>query len=77
MSFLNWNSKYETKNDNNQIQDLLRPESCNMQIREGKNGVYVSGVEEVQVKSVEDTMKLLMLGERHRCLSFTKLVRQF
>ena len=30
-----------------QIQDLLRPESCNMQIREGDNGVYVSGVEEV------------------------------
>ncbi|XP_024400296.1 kinesin-like protein KIN-UA isoform X2 [Physcomitrium patens] len=56
-----------------QIQDLLRPESCNMQIREGMNGVYVSGVEEVQVKSVEDTMKLLMLGDRHRCLSFTKL----
>jgi len=57
-----------------QIQDLLRPESCNMQIREGDNGVYVSGVEEVQVKSVEDSMKLLMLGDRNRCFAFTKLV---
>lgn len=56
-----------------QIQDLLRPESCNMQIREGDNGVYVSGVEEVQVKSVEDSMKLLMLGDRNRCFAFTKL----
>ncbi len=33
-----------------QIQDLLRPESCNMQIREGDNGVYVSGIEEVWKK---------------------------
>lgn len=57
-----------------QIQDLLRPESCNVQIREGDNGVYVSGVEEVQVKSVEDAMKLLMLGDRNRCFAFTKLV---
>ncbi len=30
-----------------QIQDLLRPESCNMQIREGDNGVFVSGVKDV------------------------------
>jgi len=57
-----------------QIQDLLRPESCNMQIREGDNGVYISGVEEVQVNSVEDSMKLLMLGDRNRCFAFTKLV---
>ncbi|KAH8974630.1 hypothetical protein BDL97_01G111800 [Sphagnum fallax] len=56
-----------------QIQDLLRPESCNMQIREGDNGVYVSGIEEIQVKSVEDCMKLLILGDRNRCFAFTKL----
>ncbi|KAL3690863.1 hypothetical protein R1sor_004514 [Riccia sorocarpa] len=56
-----------------QIQDLLRPESSNMQIREGENGVYVSGVEEVAVKSAEDVMKLLLLGDRNRAFSFTKL----
>ncbi|OAE35630.1 hypothetical protein AXG93_645s1000 [Marchantia polymorpha subsp. ruderalis] len=56
-----------------QIQDLLRPESCNMQIREGETGVYVSGIQEVEVKSAEDVMKLLLLGDRNRAFSFTKL----
>ncbi|KAH8966923.1 hypothetical protein BDL97_03G052000, partial [Sphagnum fallax] len=56
-----------------QIQDLLRPESCNMQIREGDNGVFVSGVKDIKVKSVEDCMRLLMLGDQNRCFAFTKL----
>lgn len=55
------------------IQDLLRPSSSNMQIRESENGVYISGVEEVEVRCVEDCLKLLSLGERNRAFAFTKL----
>lgn len=29
---------------------------------------------QIQVKSVEDCMKLLILGDRNRCFAFTKLV---
>ncbi|KAJ7563829.1 hypothetical protein O6H91_03G127400 [Diphasiastrum complanatum] len=56
------------------IQDLLRPENSNLNIRETENGeVYVAGVEEIQVKSVQDVMKLLMIGDQNRNFAFTKL----
>ncbi|CAI5961695.1 unnamed protein product, partial [Closterium sp. NIES-64] len=55
------------------IQDLLRPSSSNMQIRESENGVYISGVEEVEVTCVEDCLKLLAVGERNRTVAFTKM----
>eukprot|EP00899_Mesostigma_viride_P014683 jgi/Mesvir1/23215/Mv22674-RA.2 len=55
------------------IQDLIRPENQNMQIREGDNGVYIEGVEEVEVSGVEDCLKLIQLGERNRVFAFTKL----
>ena len=56
------------------IQDLLRPSSSNMQIRESEHGVYISGVQEVQVEKVEESLRLLALGERNRTVAFTKLV---
>eukprot|EP00897_Mesotaenium_endlicherianum_P005553 jgi/Mesen1/5025/ME000025S04423 len=55
------------------IQDLLRPPSSNMQIRENEHGVYISGVHEVEVKKVDDCLRLLALGERNRAFAFTKL----
>ncbi|CAI5526976.1 unnamed protein product [Closterium sp. Naga37s-1] len=44
-----------------------------MQIRESENGVYISGVEEVEVTCVEDCLKLLAVGERNRTVAFTKM----
>eukprot|EP00271_Cylindrocystis_brebissonii_P005282 TRINITY_DN1725_c0_g1_i1.p1 TRINITY_DN1725_c0_g1~~TRINITY_DN1725_c0_g1_i1.p1 ORF type:complete len:749 (-),score=129.47 TRINITY_DN1725_c0_g1_i1:469-2715(-) len=56
------------------IQDLLRPSTSNMQIRESdQGGVYISGVEEVEVGNIEDCLKYLALGERNRAFAFTKL----
>ncbi|EFJ28839.1 hypothetical protein SELMODRAFT_92509, partial [Selaginella moellendorffii] len=56
------------------IQDLLRPENSNLSIRETEaGGIFVAGIEEVQVKSIEDVMKLLMIGDRNRRFAFTRL----
>ena len=56
------------------IQDLLRPDSSNLAIRESeRHGVFVEGVEEVQVGALRDCLALLQLGERNRSFAFTKL----
>ena len=48
------------------LQDLLRPENENLQIRESDTGVFVAGVHETEVKGMEDCLHLLQLGERNR-----------
>jgi kinesin family protein 5 len=35
--------------------------------------VFISGVQEVQVKKMEDCLQLLQLGERNRAFAFTQL----
>ena len=51
------------------VQDLLRPENENLQIRESDTGVFVAGVHETEVKGMEECLHLLQLGERNRyCL---------
>lgn len=43
----------------------------------GQMGIMLMGAGggmQIQVKSVEDCMKLLILGDRNRCFAFTKLV---
>ncbi|KAK9853102.1 hypothetical protein WJX84_005315 [Apatococcus fuscideae] len=55
------------------IQDLLQPQNENMQIREGANGVFVEGVHETEVRSTEDCLRLLQMGDRNRVFAFTKL----
>lgn len=54
---------------------MLKPES---QFSVGwADGYHVDGGwggMQIQVKSVEDCMKLLILGDRNRCFAFTKLV---
>ena len=49
-----------------QVQDLLKPANENLQIREGSNGVFVSGVEEQPVGSMHDCLRLMQLGDRNR-----------
>ncbi|GAB4821469.1 hypothetical protein N2152v2_008515 [Parachlorella kessleri] len=54
--------------------DLLRPESENLQIRESEGGgVFVSGVQQVEVQSIEQCLHLLQLGDRNRATAFTAL----
>ena len=48
------------------LQDLLRPENENLQIRESDTGVFVAGVHETEVKGMEECLHLLQLGERNR-----------
>lgn len=56
------------------IQDLLRPESENLQIREAEGGgVYVAGVCEREVASIEQCLALLQQGDRNRTTAFTAL----
>jgi kinesin family protein 5 len=47
-------------------QDLLQPQNNDLQIREGEDGVFVAGVHEVEVKTMEDCLHLLQVGERNR-----------
>ncbi|KAI5084376.1 hypothetical protein GOP47_0000545 [Adiantum capillus-veneris] len=56
------------------IQDLLNPETSNLQIREGEDGgIFIAGVHEIEVRSLEDVVTLLMLGDCNRQCAFTKL----
>lgn len=57
-----------------QVQDLLNPRSANLQLREDENGLVVlAGVQEVEVRSIDESMKVLQVGERNRAYAFTKL----
>ena len=48
------------------MQDLLRPESKDLAIREGDHGVYVAGVHDQPVGGMEDCLHLLQVGDRNR-----------
>ncbi|KAL4437271.1 hypothetical protein ABPG75_004410 [Micractinium tetrahymenae] len=55
------------------IQDLLRPESENLQIRENEAGVFVGGVHQQEVTNITQCLHLLHLGDRNRTTAFTAL----
>ena len=56
------------------VQDLLDPMNEDIRIRESAaEGVFVSGVLWVPVKSVKEGMKVFNMGEKHWATSFTKL----
>lgn len=61
------------------IQDLLRPEKSKLAIRDtgkgksGSQGVYVDNMEEVEVNSMDECIRLLQLGDRNRSVAFTDL----
>ena len=49
------------------MQDLIQPQNSDLQIRENENGVYVAGVSEREVSSMDDCLNLLHIGDRNRC----------
>lgn len=56
------------------IQDLLDPDNQEIRIREDLvNGVYVSGVVWVPVKSLKQAMRIFDQGEKNRATAFTSL----
>lgn len=55
------------------VQDLLHPDSENLQIREAETGVFVNGVREVEVRSLEDCLELIQAGDKNRATAFTAL----
>ncbi|GAX79215.1 hypothetical protein CEUSTIGMA_g6655.t1 [Chlamydomonas eustigma] len=56
------------------IQDLLSPESDNLQIREdANNGVYLTNAQEVAISDLAQCLHYLELGERNRAFAFTHL----
>eukprot|EP00762_Andalucia_godoyi_P001494 ANDGO_00284.mRNA.1 Kinesin heavy chain len=56
------------------IQDLLNTESTNLQIREDADtGVFIKGVREVIVTSLEDCVALIREGDEARVVALTKL----
>ncbi|KAL6008760.1 hypothetical protein ACLOJK_021986 [Asimina triloba] len=57
---------------NEQITDLLQPESTNLQLREDmKKGVYVENLKEYEVTNVKDVLKLLLQGAANRKIAAT------
>ncbi|KAG0577882.1 hypothetical protein KC19_5G188700 [Ceratodon purpureus] len=62
---------------NEHITDLLDPSSTNLQIREdAKTGVYVENLKEVEVKSVQDVVQLLIQGACNRKVAATNMNRE-
>lgn len=61
---------------NEQVADLLEPSSTNLQMREdAKKGVYVENLSEVEVKGVNDVIRLLLQGAANRKVAATNMNR--
>ncbi|KAI8876850.1 P-loop containing nucleoside triphosphate hydrolase protein, partial [Backusella circina FSU 941] len=56
---------------NEKIKDLIQPENCNPEIIEDRKGVHVRNLKEVKVKTPEEVMDLIKLGEKNRHVSAT------
>ncbi|KAL3700311.1 hypothetical protein R1sor_018333 [Riccia sorocarpa] len=62
---------------NEQITDLLEPTSTNLQLREdAKTGVYVENLTEIEVRSVQDIIGLLLQGSSNRKVAATNMNRE-
>jgi kinesin family protein 5 len=56
------------------IRDLLDPSRPQMKVRESKTrGVYIQGVTEVYVSSVQEVLRCLKIGTSHRTLEHTNM----
>lgn len=55
------------------IQDLLEPSRTNLTLRESEQGVHIAGVAEVEVRTMEDCLKHLAVGDRNRSTAFTAM----
>ncbi len=59
---------------NEEVNDLLSPENSKLQIHESReNGVYVAGLREEIVTSMEHVLQLLEEGERSRHVGETRM----
>jgi Kinesin motor domain len=51
---------------NEKINDLISKEQKNLEVRQGKNGIFVEGLSEHFVNTAEEAINLYILGERNR-----------
>eukprot|EP00347_Sterkiella_histriomuscorum_P020283 403338399 len=59
---------------NESVNDLLNPNKKNLDIRESRDkGIYIDGLSEFEVTSLEDTMSYLLKGDEQRAIAETKL----
>ncbi|XP_075153636.1 kinesin-like protein 68D [Haematobia irritans] len=56
-----------------EIRDLLKPNSKNLEVRESGSGVYVPNLHSVTCKSVDDMMNVMKLGNKNRTVGFTNM----
>ncbi|KAJ1957291.1 hypothetical protein EC988_000905 [Linderina pennispora] len=56
------------------IRDLLRPEDTNLPVHEDKtNGVYVKGLMEVFVSSIDEVYQVMRQGSKNRVVAYTNM----
>uniref|UniRef100_A0A1I8PAF6 Kinesin-like protein n=1 Tax=Stomoxys calcitrans TaxID=35570 RepID=A0A1I8PAF6_STOCA len=56
-----------------ELRDLLKPNSKNLEVRESGSGVYVPNLHSVTCKSVDDMMNVMKLGNKNRTVGFTNM----
>ncbi|XP_073827226.1 kinesin-like protein 68D [Musca autumnalis] len=56
-----------------ELRDLLKPNSKNLEVRESSSGVYVPNLHSVTCKSVEDMMNVMKVGNKNRTVGFTNM----
>lgn len=56
-----------------ELRDLLKPSSKNLEVRESGSGVYVPNLHSVTCKSVDDMMNVMKMGNKNRTVGFTNM----
>ncbi|XP_017021059.1 kinesin-like protein Klp68D [Drosophila kikkawai] len=56
-----------------ELRDLLKPNSKNLEVRERGSGVYVPNLHAINCKSVEDMIRVMQVGNKNRTVGFTNM----
>ncbi|KAH8259781.1 hypothetical protein KR026_010262 [Drosophila bipectinata] len=56
-----------------ELRDLLKPNSKQLEVRERGSGVYVPNLHAINCKSVDDMVRVMQLGNKNRTVGFTNM----
>ncbi|KAH8296517.1 hypothetical protein KR054_007350 [Drosophila jambulina] len=56
-----------------ELRDLLKPNSKNLEVRERGSGVYVPNLHAINCKSVDDMIRVMQMGNKNRTVGFTNM----
>ncbi|KAH8264959.1 hypothetical protein KR038_008856 [Drosophila bunnanda] len=56
-----------------ELRDLLKPNSKNLEVRERGSGVYVPNLHAINCKSVDDMIRVMQVGNKNRTVGFTNM----